>query len=75
MNASAVKATESNWNMPSGEFLTFDARKRLETWLRLNHKTKQELWVRIFNKKSGIPTVTRDDCVVAAIAWGWIGLC
>ena len=50
----------------------FEAVDDLEKWLKSNHATKRELWVRIFKKSSGMPTVTRDDCVVAAIAWGWI---
>ena len=28
--------------------------------------------MRIFKKATGQPSVTWDDCVVAAIAWGWI---
>ena len=28
--------------------------------------------MRIFKKVTGQPSVTWDDCVVAAIAWGWI---
>ena len=28
--------------------------------------------MRIFKKGSGTPSVTWDDCVVVAIAWGWI---
>ena len=54
------------------EVQSFETPHQLDKWLERNHRTKQELWVRIFNKKSGKPTVTWDDCVVAAIAWGWI---
>jgi len=50
----------------------FESVDDLEKWLKSNHATKRELWVRIFKKSSGTPTVTRDDCVVAAITWGWI---
>ncbi|WP_240538326.1 YdeI family protein [Rhodoferax sp. PAMC 29310] len=38
----------------------------------MNHAGESELWVRIFKKASGQPSVTWDDCVVAALAWGWI---
>jgi uncharacterized protein YdeI (YjbR/CyaY-like superfamily) len=44
----------------------------LETWLRANHGTARELWIRIFKKGSGTPSVDWNDCVVAALAWGWI---
>jgi uncharacterized protein YdeI (YjbR/CyaY-like superfamily) len=50
----------------------FETAAQLEQWLKSNHATKRELWVRIFKKESGTPTVTWNDCVVAAIAWGWI---
>ena len=35
-------------------------------------RPRGELWVRVFKKDSGTPTVIWNDCVVAAIAWGWI---
>ena len=35
--------------------------------LQANHVSATELWVRIFKKATGQPTVTWDDCVVAAI--------
>lgn len=28
--------------------------------------------MRIYKKATGLPSVTWDDCVVAALAWGWI---
>jgi uncharacterized protein YdeI (YjbR/CyaY-like superfamily) len=51
---------------------TFVAPEQLDAWLRVNHASETELWVRIFKKSTGQPSVTWDDCVVAAIAWGWI---
>ncbi|MFO0662582.1 MAG: YdeI/OmpD-associated family protein [Polyangiaceae bacterium] len=45
---------------------------QLEAWLRKHHTTRSELWVRIFKKDSGTPSVDWNDCVNAAIAWGWI---
>ena len=41
-------------------------------WLAAHHATETELWVRIYKKGSGIPSVTWDDCVRAGLAWGWI---
>ncbi len=58
--------------MQSPEAHSFETPRQLEKWLKSNHATKSELWVRIFKKASGTPTVTWNDCVVAAIAWGWI---
>lgn len=54
------------------EARSFETADQLEKWLKANHETRRELWVRIFKKDSGTPTVTWNDCVVAAIAWGWI---
>lgn len=50
----------------------FATSRQLEAWLKKHHRSEQELWVRIFKKDSGKPSVTWNDCVVAAIAWGWI---
>jgi uncharacterized protein YdeI (YjbR/CyaY-like superfamily) len=58
--------------MPLTEARAFETVDQLEEWLKVNHTTQRELWVRIFKKDSGMPTVTWNDCVVAAIAWGWI---
>jgi uncharacterized protein YdeI (YjbR/CyaY-like superfamily) len=50
----------------------FASRSELEAWLRAHHSTKTELWVRLYKKATGIPSVTWEDCVVAALCWGWI---
>ena len=52
--------------------VAFASLRQLEKWLEVNHGTERELWVRIFKKGSDTESVTWDDCVVAAIAWGWI---
>lgn len=50
----------------------FATTEHLEQWLERHHASERELWVRIFKKQSGTPSVTWDHCVVAAITWGWI---
>jgi len=52
--------------------MTFSTPKDLGLWLKVNHATENELWVKIFKKKTGIPSVTWDDVVVEALCWGWI---
>lgn len=52
--------------------LTFTLPKDLGRWLKLNHSTESELWVKIFKKGSGIPSVTWDDVVIESLCWGWI---
>lgn len=51
---------------------SFKTPKQLEAWFKRHHKTESELWVRMYKKGSGVPSVAWDDCVVAALAWGWI---
>lgn len=51
---------------------TFESPEQLHAWLQANHASETELWVRIYKKGTGLPSVTWDDCVVAAIRWGWI---
>lgn len=58
--------------MPVTNSRAFVTATELETWLRLNHDKERELWVRIFKKDSGTPSVTWQDCVIACLAWGWI---
>jgi uncharacterized protein YdeI (YjbR/CyaY-like superfamily) len=57
---------------PPAASRSFETREALEQWLKQHHASERELWVRIFKKDSGKPSVTWGDCVVAAIAWGWI---
>jgi len=52
--------------------MTFAAAKDLGHWLKLNHASERELWVKIFKKNSGIASVTWDDVVVEILCWGWI---
>jgi uncharacterized protein YdeI (YjbR/CyaY-like superfamily) len=41
-------------------------------WLRANHEKQPELWLRIYKKDSGRPTVTAAEALDAALCWGWI---
>lgn len=56
----------------SAKIRAFSTPKDLGRWLEMNHATESELWVRIFKKKSSIPSVTWDDVVVESLCWGWI---
>jgi uncharacterized protein YdeI (YjbR/CyaY-like superfamily) len=52
--------------------MTFATPKDLGEWLKLNHATERELWVKIFKKNSGIQSVTWNDVVIEILCWGWI---
>ena len=52
--------------------ITFASPKDLGRWLEINHATENELWVKMFKIKTGIPSVTWDHVVIEALCWGWI---
>lgn len=54
------------------EGTAFETAADLRAWLTENHDAAPELWVRIYKKGSGVPSVTWTDCVVEALAFGWI---
>ena len=43
-----------------------------EAWLRTHHARETEIWVRIYKKASGTPTVTNTEALDVALCWGWI---
>ena len=43
-----------------------------ETWLGRNHARETELWLRIYKKGSGVPTVNNAEALDVALCWGWI---
>ncbi|MFT6988128.1 MAG: hypothetical protein ACJASL_000088 [Paraglaciecola sp.] len=61
--------------MPEPEpliIMTFVTPGDLGQWLKLNYASENELWVKIYKKKTGIQSVTWDDVVIEALCWGWI---
>jgi len=52
--------------------MTFARPKDLGRWLKVNHATESELWVKIFKKKTRIASVAWDDVVIESLRWGWI---
>lgn len=53
-------------------FIAFATQAELDDWLRHHHASKSELWVRLYKKATGIPSVDWQDCVLVAHCWGWI---
>lgn len=41
-------------------------------WLQKNHAQKQSVWLILYRKKSGIPTVSWSEAVDEALCFGWI---
>jgi len=50
----------------------FETSASFYEWLRLNHNTETELWLKIYKKGSGIPSIDWNDAVKMALCWGWI---
>lgn len=51
---------------------TFASAKKLSRWLAVNHATESELWIRVFKKGSGVPSVDWNQIVIEVLCWGWI---
>lgn len=51
------------------EFVDFDA---FYAWLAENHDSADEIWIRIFKKATGKPTISPVEAIQAVLCWGWI---
>jgi len=50
----------------------FKTEAAFDAWLRGHHARETELWLRIYKKDSGKPTVTHAQALDVALCWGWI---
>ena len=50
----------------------FRTEAAFETWLRANHDSETEIWLKIHRKAAGLPTVTYAQALDVALCWGWI---
>ena len=41
-------------------------------WLQANHATTPELTLKLYKKASGTPSITWEEAVIEALAFGWI---
>lgn len=51
---------------------SFRTEEAFERWLAANHAGETEVWLRIYKKDSGVPTVTPAQALDVALCWGWI---
>ncbi len=51
---------------------TFRSEAAFEKWLSANYARENELWLRIYKKDSGVPTVNYKQALDVALCWGWI---
>ena len=55
-----------------GRIKAFKTEQAFAAWMRANHARETEIWVRIYKKGSGTPTVTNLEALDVALCWGWI---
>jgi len=51
--------------------LSFESAGSLNEWLAKNHKESAGIWVRIYRKNSGIPSVTFEEVLDEGLCFGW----
>ncbi len=54
------------------EMLEFESGAAFRRWLERHHERRQGIWLRIYKKESGVPTVTYSDALDEALCFGWI---
>jgi uncharacterized protein YdeI (YjbR/CyaY-like superfamily) len=47
-------------------------RKIWREWLQKNHTRTKSLWLILYHKDTGKPSVTYDDAVEEALCFGWV---
>jgi uncharacterized protein YdeI (YjbR/CyaY-like superfamily) len=52
--------------------LAFETPRQWEAWLAKNHERSSGVWLRIYKKGSGQPSVTYAEALDAALCYGWI---
>jgi uncharacterized protein YdeI (YjbR/CyaY-like superfamily) len=51
---------------------SFRSEAAFQRWLAANHARKREIWLRVYKKDSGVPTVSTAQALDVALCWGWI---
>src|SRR5262245_5943411 len=51
---------------------TFRNEAAFESWMRRNHAREREVWLRIYKKRSPVPSITIAEALDVVLCWGWI---
>jgi uncharacterized protein YdeI (YjbR/CyaY-like superfamily) len=55
-----------------GTIKSFRSEAAFESWMRKHHAKAREIWIRIYKKGAGVPTITVLQALDVALCWGWI---
>ena len=50
----------------------FASEAAFEAWLRKNHDKASEVWIKIYKKGSGRPSIDASQAIDVGLCWGWI---
>jgi uncharacterized protein YdeI (YjbR/CyaY-like superfamily) len=48
------------------------SQKEWRQWLKANHRSKQSVWLVLYKKKTGKPTIAWSEAVDEALCFGWV---
>ncbi|QDV58932.1 YdeI/OmpD-associated family protein [Rosistilla oblonga] len=51
---------------------SFETPAAYGAWLQANHDSEPELWLKLFKKATGIPSIDWTEAVIESLCWGWI---
>ncbi|MER8771093.1 YdeI/OmpD-associated family protein [Mesorhizobium sp. M0960] len=46
--------------------------ERFHAWLGEHHDSEDEVWIKIYKRDSGLPSITPKQAIDVALCWGWI---
>jgi uncharacterized protein YdeI (YjbR/CyaY-like superfamily) len=55
-----------------GKVREFASEAGFYAWLKKNHDTEAEVWIKIHKVGSGLATITPKQAIDVALCWGWI---
>jgi uncharacterized protein YdeI (YjbR/CyaY-like superfamily) len=59
--------------MPNDDLpiMIFQDSQALRAWLEENHASSGGVWIRVFKKSAGVPTVTFEELLDEGLCFGW----
>jgi uncharacterized protein YdeI (YjbR/CyaY-like superfamily) len=67
-----VSPTRRTGPAPAADVRAFSTPKAWGAWLRKHHAGSPGLWIKLYKKGSGVPTITHAQALDEALCWGWI---